>query len=206
MSRDSAVLMIMAFGFGVLVAWALFYVWGSFPTVREFDLPAWTQAIGSVLAILVAIAVPAWQHQRSNDREQRKENARALLAIARANSELGDFICNIQVLGLLGNRTNDFEPIESVIRATTMPASLMELMGTAHEFPDESQYIVRFFSSLGAVNKLARSYHRDFHRGSLQPGSVEALFKHLDICASIGERLSDRFLMVLTQHAGTPPK
>ena len=43
--------------------------------------PAWVQAVGSVLAICVAVAIPAWQH-RSARRDTKKEQflqARSLI-------------------------------------------------------------------------------------------------------------------------------
>ncbi len=62
--KDVLVLTVMAFGYGALAAWGLCYVWGSAPAVKPIDLPAWTQAVGSILAIAVAIAVPNVIHSR----------------------------------------------------------------------------------------------------------------------------------------------
>ncbi|WP_226426559.1 cbb3-type cytochrome c oxidase subunit I [Xanthomonas sp. MWU16-30325] len=67
--RDAIIISTIAFGFGALFAWALIDP----PMAHQIpknvagttsDLPAWVQAIGSVLAILVAIAVPLWVQHR----------------------------------------------------------------------------------------------------------------------------------------------
>lgn len=53
-----------------------------FPWSKWFsgaDKPAWVQAVGSIIAILVAVALPAWQHhaaQRAAEDERRAEAAR----------------------------------------------------------------------------------------------------------------------------------
>lgn len=56
--RDLFVISATCTGFGALLAWGLFYRWGSAPNVKDVDLSAWVQAIGTVIAIGIAIAVP----------------------------------------------------------------------------------------------------------------------------------------------------
>lgn len=75
-SRDLFVLMVMAFAFGVLAAWGLFYTWGSAPRTKPIDLAAWTQAIGSSLAICLAIYVP-WQQRRHQIHDQSAQESKA---------------------------------------------------------------------------------------------------------------------------------
>lgn len=76
---DCAVLMVMAFGFGVLMAWALFYQWGSMPRGKDIDIAAWVQAIGSIAAIAVAVAVPTalWRRDERQKRIDRWLRARS---------------------------------------------------------------------------------------------------------------------------------
>jgi len=76
--RDAFILMTMAFGFGVLFSWGAFYQWGSLPVAKPVDLPAWTQAVGSILAICLAVYVP-WQQRRYQivDAQLQDERARA---------------------------------------------------------------------------------------------------------------------------------
>ncbi|WP_267122929.1 hypothetical protein [Xanthomonas sacchari] len=80
--RDTVVLLIMAFGFGALFAWGLTAppaAPSKLPS-KPLDWPAWVQAVGSLLAIAIAIAVPAVQHQlaaRERIRESR-DRARSL--------------------------------------------------------------------------------------------------------------------------------
>ncbi|WP_350260095.1 hypothetical protein [Stenotrophomonas riyadhensis] len=75
MDRDIFVVLTMAFGFGVLTSWGLFYVWGSAPQPKTIDLAAWTQAIGSILAICLAIYVP-WRQRRYQLDDQRERAAK----------------------------------------------------------------------------------------------------------------------------------
>lgn len=81
--RDLFVISTLCTGFGVLLAWGLFYRWGSAPQPKPFDAPAWVQAIGSIVAILVAIAVPAWQRfqQRADARYVDDLKARSLASV-----------------------------------------------------------------------------------------------------------------------------
>ena len=61
--RDLLVISALCTALGVLVAWGLFYRWGTAPPLKPMDLPAWVQAVGSVGAILAAIGIAA--HERS---------------------------------------------------------------------------------------------------------------------------------------------
>lgn len=56
--RDLFIISTLCTGFGVLLAWGLFYRWGSLPPSRPIDWSAWAQAIGSLIAVAVAIYVP----------------------------------------------------------------------------------------------------------------------------------------------------
>ncbi|WP_449466050.1 hypothetical protein [Stenotrophomonas humi] len=88
-NRDLFVISILCTGFGTLLAWGLFYRWGSAPDIKPFDLPAWVQAIGSITAICVAIYVP-WR-QRSQQmtdarcaEERRVQREREVIRIMHA--------------------------------------------------------------------------------------------------------------------------
>jgi len=82
-ARDLFVISTICTGFGVLLSWGLFYRWGSAPQAKPFDAPAWVQAIGSIVGILVAIAVPAWQRfqQRADARYTDDLKARSLASV-----------------------------------------------------------------------------------------------------------------------------
>lgn len=75
--RDLFVVSTICTGFGVLLAWGLFYRWGSAPKAEPFDLPAWVQAIGSITAIGVAIYVPWRQRNQQIEDARQVEKSRA---------------------------------------------------------------------------------------------------------------------------------
>lgn len=77
--RDTVVLLIMAFGFGALFAWGLIAPPAAPSKLpdKPLDWPAWVQAVGSLLAIAIAIAVPAVQHQLAARERLRETRDRA---------------------------------------------------------------------------------------------------------------------------------
>ncbi|MFA8515760.1 hypothetical protein [Xanthomonas campestris] len=80
-NRDLFIIAVMAFAFGGLFAWALIDP----PSAQRLatsskqpsEWPAWVQAIGSVLAIAVAIAVPYWQKSKEKAQRIADDSARA---------------------------------------------------------------------------------------------------------------------------------
>lgn len=55
----------------VLAIWLFF---GNLSALlQDQNAPAWVQAIGSILAIVVAVAVPAFQHERDQARQRQQE-------------------------------------------------------------------------------------------------------------------------------------
>lgn len=75
-SFDTFVLLIFTFAYGTLFSWAIFYRWGSGPDIKPVDLSAWVQAIGSILAIAVAIYVP-WRQRNHEILDQRMKDLKA---------------------------------------------------------------------------------------------------------------------------------
>lgn len=75
--RDLLVIGTLCTGFGVLLSWGLFYRWGSLPPSKSIDWSAWVQAIGSVFAIFVAIAIPFAMAHREHQRRIKVQRARA---------------------------------------------------------------------------------------------------------------------------------
>lgn len=71
--RDWAIVAFMTFCAGAIVAWAL----TSHPSVttqsKDIEWPAWVQAVGSVMAIVVAILAPRNSDRRREQREADKE-------------------------------------------------------------------------------------------------------------------------------------
>lgn len=77
LGRDTYVVAAMAFGFGGLFAWAL-TTGKSTLAPHPIDWPSWVQAVGSVIAILVAVAVPAAQHAAGERRMHREARSKAM--------------------------------------------------------------------------------------------------------------------------------
>lgn len=80
--RDLFVISVLCTGFGFLLAWGLFHRWGTFPPSKPIDWPAWVQAVGSVVAICVAIAVP--MAQRSHQLAEARAQSHALCKVMAA--------------------------------------------------------------------------------------------------------------------------
>lgn len=95
LGRDCAVLMIMAFGFGALMAWALFYKWGSAPQIKAGELPAWIQAIGSVMAIVGVAAVAWWEERNRQSERARNERNEEIKRKVRTNRIMVRFCVRI---------------------------------------------------------------------------------------------------------------
>jgi len=77
--KDWAVVAVMTFGAGALIAWALLSKHPPQPRPQaDIDWPAWVQAVGSVLAIVAAIAI-AWWQQKQNQFLQAARDAEAEL-------------------------------------------------------------------------------------------------------------------------------
>jgi len=73
--RDLFVISTICTGFGVLLAWGLFYNWGSAPSVKQIDLSGWVQAIGTLIAITIAIAVPHQVYAKERRERDFREEA-----------------------------------------------------------------------------------------------------------------------------------
>ena len=58
------ILWLSCFVFGVGLAWGLFGPWRGIDSINDSALPAWAQAIGTLVAVGVAIAAPIWHANR----------------------------------------------------------------------------------------------------------------------------------------------
>ncbi|WP_155761072.1 hypothetical protein [Stenotrophomonas maltophilia] len=101
--RDWAVVAFMAFIAGALLVWAMLSKHPPQPRPpSDVDWPAWVQAIGSLIGIAVAIAVPMSVARRERNRVERIELRRsrtyALLLVTRID-ELGHAIRAAQYAG-----------------------------------------------------------------------------------------------------------
>lgn len=191
--RDAIVLTVFGFAFGILSAWGLFYSWGTAPATKPVDLPAWTQAIGSILAIGLAIYVP-WK-QRSYQiadtiKQEELERAKAgelvrIMRIAMFQS-VDAFTAHCEfMLRELDSKTVD---------RTKLPATLF-LRPT--EF-DQFRLQLHLLGALGhRVNKLIanqdviRGLHGEFMRLLLpMPDQFREMYKsNIEFAAEVGRKL-----------------
>ncbi len=91
MGRDALVVSAMCFGTGVLLTWA-FISDPNAMTAADIEWPAWVQAVGSLIGIAVAIAVPTNIAQRERSRIDRdallRSRSYALMLVTRADELL----------------------------------------------------------------------------------------------------------------------
>ncbi|WP_312705253.1 hypothetical protein [Stenotrophomonas lactitubi] len=84
----------MAFAAGAFFVWALMSNHPAGTTEpSSIEWPAWVQAVGSIAAIFVAVAVPGWQRsqQRKDEREKAAREARSMaLALLDATTQFRD--------------------------------------------------------------------------------------------------------------------
>src|SRR5262249_22860503 len=87
-------------------------MWTSPSCLSSSSLPAWTQAIGSILAILVAIWVPAWQ-RRNAQRDPRAEQAREVrIHLSRLSAGL-----RAEIDAAVGSANRQKVAVEQTLRA-----------------------------------------------------------------------------------------
>lgn len=88
--RDWAIVAVMTFCAGAVFTWALI----SDPSVaarsKDIEWPAWVQAVGSVMAIVVAILVPRNSDRRREQREADKEERENASQSAKEQREIAD--------------------------------------------------------------------------------------------------------------------
>ncbi|UXB37713.1 hypothetical protein [Stenotrophomonas maltophilia] len=198
---DVTVLLVLAFGFGVLAAWALFFAWGSAPQPKPVDMAAWTQAVGSILAILAAVVVAAWQNHQSLNRERRRENARALVAASLAITDIHEMAFEVLILGFVGIEPDTEGSLKEAMQATQIPDALRRLMDVAHEFPDESGPIVRYFTAASEAHQTAQTLLQRYKNEEIARSELEGLFKKLVHCAAEGETLVNRLNRLIARHS-----
>ncbi|HHA2475388.1 hypothetical protein [Stenotrophomonas maltophilia] len=90
--RDWAVVAVMAFAAGALLAWALLSKHPPQPRPPiSIDWPAWVQAVGSVGAILAAIGIAAHERSVARAEEAKKDDLEMKSRHTRANRALERF-------------------------------------------------------------------------------------------------------------------
>lgn len=119
------------------------------PLGRDFDWPAWVQAIGSVAAILAAILVSADQaeQQRLRDASSQREDVKGVIRSLRAEVETTLVYTQTQVGDALA-RTTPGKPIRSIFPLPEYPFpifdGLIPKLGELHDIRLQGQIIHTF--------------------------------------------------------------
>lgn len=163
--RDWAVVALMTFGAGVVVTWALTSPHPPLPKLTAEQWAAWVQAIGSIIAILIAIAIPAVQHKLASRREEAAtlNKARSLgLFIRPAIEEFG------RTLDAVWDNEDpeEFEAIGWVVdtnqcclggyaySALQIPKALISSLATLHELGPAAAGILRAIHCVQSAKEL----------------------------------------------------
>ena len=205
--REVVILLPLVFGFGVLAAWGVFYRWGSMPTAKQIDLAAWTQAIGSVLAILVAVAIQASQVREQVRRDARREVASARVAMAFSVHELDLALFNLLMFvnqhDQFGDDATRF--VQGTIQFTRPSTGFREAIARSHEFPDYTAKLVRVFTEMNHVNAIASGYANAFEGRPIPPGFMVVLADRIRDFLAYGRPVVDELRRLIDDPQETDP-
>ncbi|HBC50703.1 hypothetical protein [Stenotrophomonas maltophilia] len=191
-SRDVLVLLTMAFAFGAFFSWALFYRPGSLPPLKAVDPAAWLQAIGSLIAIVVAIGVPTFLYISERDRQRAKELNKAKCVFAFVQNDLHTTVLMLghtKWMVQQGQFASSIKEAEAWDAHTRIPDSLVEAMRAAHEFPALIDGLIEFYFQMNHTNAFARYFATSAE--SVHPTQLEPLRKDADYTLELGSKLQD---------------
>ncbi|QNH11194.1 hypothetical protein [Xanthomonas sp. SI] len=167
---------------GGLVLGLTWPMWGVLPGwLKDPAGPAWMQAVGSIAAILIAVAVPAAQHWLSAQTRRREAADRArslgllllphIKAFAESNNEVwehehpdhdvtnhGDNAC------FLGERTRS---------ALAIPEGIIREVGRLHELAGAAEGIQRAIYNIESARELLTQKEFVLHENALFGDTVE---------------------------------
>jgi uncharacterized membrane protein len=87
--RKCAYIVIICFVIVFVTAAIAWMPFGAFKFMESANAPAWVQAVGSIMAILIAIWVPAYQHDKQQKAEENKRRAYMRVFIKRVDFDFG---------------------------------------------------------------------------------------------------------------------
>ncbi|GEM_PF-5532693 len=189
--RDVLVLLAMAFGYGALFSWAIFHRDGSLPPLKEVDPAAWIQAIGALIGILVAIAIPTAIHISEGRRQRAKERNKAKAVFAFAQKDLQEVIAMLGVTKWMVSTRVIKSPEEELAEweeRTRIPPAIIEAMKQSHEFPALFDDLYDFYFQMNQLNDSVRHNLTMLPHGAKQP-AVMGIRMQIDPTLEIGSRL-----------------
>lgn len=96
------------------------------------SIPAWVQAVGSIVGIAIAIAVPAWQRRSEMRFQQLREDREARALVLAIFAQMLNFRNSVR--DCLRSVVDDHVDLASVIRELKFPSSLQERLHELHRF------------------------------------------------------------------------
>lgn len=181
MNRDTATLIAMAFGFGFLMAWGLFFQPIVIDEKASNQLPAWVQAFGSIIGIGVAIAVPYKIHNREQQaaaKDKRLRERSYMLYLLPMVSRLQGQVSNALEI-VLDWDVPDYPDFLTAAKISTIPAELSSQLIQLHEIGPPAE---RLQAALAQLPDLVRHlnyaetfYSRQGKYEDLTTGEEEAM-------------------------------
>lgn len=164
MNRDSIALMAMAFGYGALASWAIFSEPIQIDASAAKESAAWVQAIGSILAIGVAVAVPYSIHKREQQSAavaRRLRERSYMLFLLPTVSALRENVA--KAIRIAGDWSEDDYPnLSGAARLCEVPPELKTLIPHLHEIgapADPLQSALAHLPSLISALEYADFYY-----------------------------------------------
>lgn len=163
--RDLFVISTLCTGFGALLAWGLFYRWDSMPVAKPVDYAAWFQAIGGMLSVLVAAAVPTAIFLKESQKNRIRENARAKCVLAVSLDPLTGQLLRLSIALASLNHQRTGGELHAAKDATKALDVISESLKVAHEFPDLCESLLKFVLRLDDAHKCTISTINNDLRG-----------------------------------------
>lgn len=144
--RDALIISAFAFAFGALFAWALIdppliqKAAKAAANSKPSEWPAWVQAVGSIAAILVAIAVPYTQRRTELQETRRADILRARSLGAALLRDIKRFRDQLERARDSGNRAQMFDTLN--VSPEMIPTPLWMHVDRLHELGDPGSDLI----------------------------------------------------------------
>lgn len=122
------------------------------------DLTSWLQAIGGMLSVLVAAAVPTAIYVAEQRKSRGRERARAKCVLASAVDPLGHQLLALLNLWVEIRGADQTEHLlDEAIGETRVLKEIREALAVGHEFPTLANELVAFVMKLDSANAAAEA-------------------------------------------------
>lgn len=122
------------------------------------DLTSWLQAVGGMLSVLVAAAVPTGIYVAEQRKARTRERARAKCALASAVDLLNTQILTLFNLWIDIRGMEQTEALlEEALSNTRVLKEIRDALASGHEFPELADELVRFVMTLDSAHAMAEA-------------------------------------------------